>query len=241
MLVHQRVSLLMTLGTMQLAVTPAPGSALEAPSAVSWHPAVAMPSEGEMDIPKNGNLHSKPMNWITNDIWRSGDPRTKTQLQLTINTTSYYWFQMVLGHEHRMLVGGQEDMSKKRMARATPDDYVRQAPSSTQRQVGSTLDRTALMSCQASFWHGKIMERQQNHRLKIKGVPWGLFWIVLETMVMNITEHHQLGCEWCGPRNSPRPKKKTCGATYFAPIAPMSSTWGTRYGYHLGTPQPHPR
>lgn len=106
-----------------------------------------------------------------------------------------------------MLVGGQEDMSKKRMARATPDDYVRQAPSSTQRQVGSTLDRTALMSCQASLWHGKIMERQQNHRLKIKGVPWGFFSIVFETMVMNITEHHQLGCEWCGPRNSPRPKK----------------------------------
>jgi hypothetical protein len=38
-------------------------------------------------------------------------------------------------------------------------------------------------------------------------MPWGLFWIVFETMVMNITEHHQLGCEWCGPRNSPRPKK----------------------------------
>jgi hypothetical protein len=44
----------MTLGTMLLAVLKktAPGSALEAPSAVSWHPAVAMPSEGEMDIPK---------------------------------------------------------------------------------------------------------------------------------------------------------------------------------------------
>ena len=129
----------------------APGSALEAPSAVSWHPAVAMPSEGEMDIPKMAILIA---NAWTELPMKSGDPRTKTQLQLTTNTTSYYWFQMDLGHEHRMLLGGQEEMSKKRMARATHfDDYVRQAsslmPSSTQRQVGSTLDRTALMSCVA--------------------------------------------------------------------------------------------
>ena len=177
---------------------------------------------------------------------KSGDPRTKTQLQLTTNTTSYYWFQMDLGHEHRMLLGGQEEMSKKRMARATHfDDYVRQAsslmPSSTPKagwiHFGSNC-ADVLRCAGEQEGTGKLWKGSKIIGWKLRGfhgMPWGLFWIVFETMVMNITEHHQLGCEWCGPRNSPRPKKPV-RATYFAPIAPMSSTWGTRYGYHLGTP-----